>query len=124
MALTVAQVATPTSSVTEGTLFQYKIRMLDLTADTSYPTGGYSISAASIGFNTIVGAWSLGSWANAGRTQHAPLHFYTNAAQTSLSIQLVNENDAAAYAQRPKMFEAVNASSQTGFAARVVVIGT
>lgn len=123
MALTVANVSTPNAPITEGVFLHYKARLLDVTADASYPTAGYPITAASLGWQAIVGCIVLEGWKNAGRTQFAPINCYTNAAQTSLFIQLVNENDAAAYAQRPKEFEAVAASAQTGFSARIAVIG-
>lgn len=123
MAITIAQVSTPNSQVTEGTFLHYKARMVDVTADTSYPTGGYQLTAAALGWTNIVGAIPLGLNANAGRTNHAPIHVFTNAAQTALSIQYVNENDAAAYAQRPKLVEAQNASSQSGFSCRLIVLG-
>lgn len=113
MALTVANVATPNARINEWSEGPYKARMIDITFDNSYPTGGEVLTAASLGWSQIFGAIVLTHPVNSAGTLHRMLFPRKNTANTQLNLIIATTASA----------EAANASDQSAFTARVIVLG-
>jgi glutamate formiminotransferase len=124
MPLTVTFASTPNQTIHEGEFLGLKARRVTITFDNSYATAGEPLTAASLGWSNVVGFIPLTAAKNAAGTQAAVAHAVANAAQTQLNFFLYNENDAAAYAQRPKLAEAQAASDQSLFSVDGVLLGS
>lgn len=123
MAFTITYDSTPNQAIDEWAEGHLKCRKVTLTFDSSYPTGGEVLLASELGWFTIESFTPEGPAMNAAGTQSAVVRARPNAAKTQLNVFLYNENDAAAYAQRPRLAEAQNASDQSLFSVRGIVRG-
>jgi hypothetical protein len=124
-AVTFTNVSNANGSVTEDQLFGFKARLIDVTLATSYSTGGDTLTATALGVNNIVGWIPCSTMAapTGGATGKA-YSTVVNASGSTLSFQGYNENDAAAYAQRPNQAELQAASNNGTFKVRGIVLFT
>ena len=123
MALTIAYASNPNQVVDEWTEGLRKKRRVTVTFDASYPTGGEVLLATDLGWNAVYEFVADGPAQNAAGTLAAVCVAKANAAKTQLNLFLYNENDAAAYAQRPRLTEVVNASDQSTIIVAGVISG-
>lgn len=82
--------------------------LVDVTLDNSYPTGGYPITAAQLGFNRILGVIVM--------SHPSGYTFEYDAANNKLKAYRVNTTAAA-------LSEVPNATSLTGINVHLLVVG-
>lgn len=120
---TVTNISDPNRVVMEGEWLGMKYRIIDFAFDASYATGGEIVTAASLGWTFLFGGIPL-YCKNAAGSQWAPVWVVPNAAGSQVGIFIGNDNDAAAYAQRVKLFEAPAATDQSLLTARIILLGS
>lgn len=87
MALTVTEVVHPNSSTTDIYIPPFRGRIVNLTFDASYLTGGEVLTAAMMGWSYVFGAITLTHPANSAGTLALPTVVKRNTAGTSLTLQ-------------------------------------
>lgn len=88
MAMTITQVSTPNAGQTWGQDGQFRSLIVDLTFDNAYPTGGLVVTAAALGFSTVVDAIVVKDPAPSGNASSLRSRAVANSAQTQLAFQL------------------------------------
>lgn len=115
----------PNQQILEGEFLGMKARVINVTFAASYTAAGDTLTAAALGWSQVYGFIPLTSVAApSGQATAASFGCTVNAAKTTLSFQLYNENDAAAYAQRPRQATAQAASNNATFVVRGIVLGS
>lgn len=122
MAVTVANVTHPNQFITDFPFGPWKCRLVDITFDNSYLTTGEPLSAATLGVNQVHGAIVLYDAKNAAGTLAMPVVIVPNTARTSLTLQLLRYDGAAA--GKASLEEAANAFDASLFTMRVAIIYT
>lgn len=120
MALTVANVTTPNAEMHEGQMIGLKARVLDITFDSSYLTGGEVLTAASLGWVYTFGAIPLTNPTNSTGTVMAPPVVKKNTAGTQLTFQLA---EGAATANDNPLKEVTSAQDMSAYTGRFIVLG-
>lgn len=123
MALTITYPTTPNQLIDEWTEGTRKRRRVTIQFDNSYPTGGEVLLASDLGWSAVYDFTPDGLAQNAAGTQATACVAKPNAARTQLNFFLYTENDAATYAQRPRLTEVQNASDQSTVIVTGVVSG-
>lgn len=123
MALTVTNGSNPNQVIDEWVVGGRRHRRVTIAFDNSYPTGGEVLNASDVGWSVLESFVPEGPAQNAAGTQAAVVVAKPNAAKTALNFFVYNENDAAAYAQRPRLAEAQNASDQSALIVAGVLRG-
>lgn len=113
MAITLTEVAGA-----EGISGKVRERYYDVTLDTSYPTGGYAISARSVGLTTIFGARVIGSALVAGTAKTT--NFLAEYDYKLGKLQLFQDLAVAAAAPFGEVANATNVSTRV---LRMVFVG-
>ena len=119
MALTVANVSTPNAEMHEGDFVGLKARVLDLTFDSSYLTGGEVLTAASLGWTYLFGAVTLTDPANSAGTLALGCTVKKNTAGTQLTFQ-ATETAGTVDTPHKEVSSTQDISAYTG---RFVVLG-
>lgn len=123
MAFTITYPAHPNRQIDEWAEGDRKARRVTLTFDNSYSAGGEVLLASELGWLAVYHFEPDGPAQNAAGTQAAVVVAKPNAARTQLNVFLYNENDAAAYAQRPRLAEVQAASDQSTMIVTGVIYG-
>lgn len=122
MALTVAQVSRPNARTSETTIGEFKLRVLDVTFDNSYPTTGEVLTAASIGWKYFYGGLvPIAIAVNAAGTASLPVYIEPNSTGTQVTLQLFRYDGASA--GKANLEEAANAFDASLFTARLYLLG-
>ena len=95
MALTVAEVSHPNSQSTHVSLSPFKAKVVDITWDSSYLTGGEVLTAASLGWVQLYGAIALTNPCTSTGTLAALPLVKPNTAKTQLTFQLAEGGTTA-----------------------------
>ena len=122
MPVTVAQVTHPNQTVTQFPFGPWQARLVDITFDASYLTTGEPLSAVTLGVNQVHGAIVIYDAKNAAGTLALPVLIVPNANRTSLTLQLLRYDGAAA--GKASLEEAANAFDASLFTMRVCLIFT
>lgn len=88
MAVTITNITTPNSSVTEFPYGIFKARMVDVTFDSTYPTAGEIITAANLGWSQLVGGVVINDPAPSGLATTIRTRVVPNTALTQVKLQL------------------------------------
>ena len=119
MPLTMTQNSTPMMKINEFPFGPYRCRVVDITFDNSYLTGGEILTATQLGWNTVIGAFPLSGVDNAARTlSYLPI-VTASADKKQLTFQLFA--GAAAGAAHPETASAVDVSAYSG---TFMILGT
>lgn len=122
MALTLAQISRPNSAISEFQFGEFKCRIMDVTFDASYPTGGEVLTAASLGWNYLYGSLGGNPIAmNAAGTLGIPVYVEPNAAGTQVTLQLLRYDGASA--GKASLEEAAAAFDASLFTTRLYLLG-
>lgn len=120
MAVTITQVSNPQAKQTEIALPPFKARIVDIAFGTGYPTGGETLTAANIGWSTIIGFIPMnGAATNATGTQGYNVTGIVNADQKSVKLVLHRTGTAVS----TPLAEVANATDATGFKFRCILLG-
>lgn len=124
MALTIAQVSHPNSASTEFPFGPFKARILDITFDSSYDnTNGESLTAASLGWATIEGAFVLAdAWSGTATDLTAVIRPVATAGGSSIVFRAFEYNGAAAGLAR--LQEVADTTDLSTYTMRVCVFGS
>lgn len=124
MALTIAQVSHPNSASTEFPFGPFKARILDVTFDSSYDNAnGESLTAASLGWVTIEGAFVLAdAWSGTSTDLLSPVRPVATAGGSSVTFRTFEYNGAAAGLAR--LQEVANTVDLSTYTMRVCVFGS
>lgn len=119
MALTITEVKNPNSIISEFPVFDRKGRIVDVTFDSSYPTGGEILTARQLGWHVITGVipLTLASTAS-GTTALAVSGHPASPAQDSVALRLFE----SATAGNP-MAEIGSGDNVSTFTVRLLVLG-
>lgn len=120
MALTVANVSTPNSEIHEGQFLGLRGRIVDITFDSSYLTGGEVLTAATMGWTYLFGAVPLTHPTNTAGTVMAPAVVKKNTAGSQLTFQLA---EGAATADDNPLKEVGSTQDMSTYTGRFVVLG-
>lgn len=124
-AVSVSFPANPNAQIIETEIAGMKGRVVDVTFSASFGATGDTLTAAALGWTTVFGFIPLSGVAGpAGLATAKPVGVSVDAAQSTLSFFLYNENDAVAYAQRPALAQAQTASNNATFVVRGIVLGS
>ena len=121
MAVTVTNVTNPGGLLSEGQLGQLKFRIVDILFDASYLTTGEPLTAASFGWIYFFGGIVVNHAKNAAGTLAMPLTIVANSTGSSIALQLLRYDGAAA--GKASLEEAANAFDASLFTARVLLLG-
>lgn len=120
MALTLAQVANPQSAITEFPFGPFKVRVMDLTFDNSYLTGGEVLTAAQLGWNQVWGALEMVNASNSTGTVASFTVVKANSALSQLTFQLY---EGAATANDNPLKEWTSAQDASTYTGRYLIFG-
>lgn len=122
MALTIAEVATPNSQTTQTEWFGVKAKIVDITFDNSYLTTGEVLTAAALGWDTILGGFAIEDINNraSSGTLSYPTVVRANASGSQVTIQAY---ETAATVDNP-LKEATSTQDLSTFVGRFVFLGT
>ena len=122
MAVTVAQVSRPNAAISETTVGEFKLRVVDVTFDNSYVTTGEPLAATALGWSYFYG--HLGGTAiatNATGTLALPVIVKPNASGSQVTLFLYRYDGASA--GKASLEEAANAFDASTFTARLYLLG-
>lgn len=123
-AVTFANVSNPNSQITEGSVVGMRARVVDVTFSSSFGATGDTLTAAAVGWSALYGFIPMtGVAAPSGNATAKSVGVSVNASLSTISFFLYNENDAAAYAQRPAQAQAQTASNNATFVVRGILLG-
>ena len=88
MAVTITNITTPNSNVTEFPYGPFRARLVDVLFDSTYPTAGEIITAANLGWSTLVGGVVINSPAPSGLASMINTRIVPNTALTQVKLQL------------------------------------
>lgn len=101
---------------------RFRVKVVDLILDTSYPAGGYVVNASDVGMKMVYGAQDVGGNAASG------IWNFLFDVTSALATALINGLPATSFKLR--LFngvtiatEAVTASNVSGVTVRVMVVG-
>jgi len=119
MAATIAEVSTPSQAQSFGTIPPFKFHIVDVTADASYPTGGYLLTPANLSLSALIGAIVIGPGKNAAGTLSSPVTASVVAATGNLAVQFFASNGVAP----AQLAEEANTTDLHLFTTRLLVLG-
>lgn len=118
MALTIANVTTPNGEVHEGSLMGLRARIVDITFDSSYLTGGEVLTTAMLGWDYLFGAVALTHPANSAGTLGLPTVVKANSTGTQLTFQPLESA-----ASGDPMGQATSTQDLSAYTGRFIVLG-
>lgn len=122
MPVTVTQVSRPNAQITESTVGEFKLRVLDVTFDNSYVTTGEPLTAASLGWSFLFGhIGGIAMAKNAAGTLAMPVTVTPNASGSQVLLQAYRYDGASA--GKASLEEAANAFDASTFTARLYLLG-
>lgn len=113
MGLTVAQVSTPNTQVTEAEFLGFKARLVTITFDSSYLTGGEVLLASDMGWSNVVGAIQVSGVGDTTGVASVGVVVRANSAQTQLTFQ-AQETAAAVDTAFKEVTSAQNLATYSG----------
>ncbi len=119
MPVTLAEVATPNTPLSQDVWFGMKARLLDVTFDNSYLTGGEILTAAQLGWDTIQFVLCDGARGAAG-VGLVNVIAVPNAARTQVALQAYETAGTVDLAHK----EVSSAQDLSTYTARMIVFGT
>jgi len=119
MAVTIANVATPNATTTEGSLLGLKAKLIDVTFDSSYVTAGEPLTAISLGWDQLHGAIPVTQATTTTGTTAYAVQARPNTTKTQLQLFLYSTTAATA-----PMAEVANAVNASTFTVRLLVLGS
>lgn len=120
MAATITPVSHPNQNSWEGEFLGYKAKVIDVTFDASYSTGGYTVTPAKLGWDTIHGAFALGAAQVSDGLTAMPVSFVITPGGSSVRvIPYVNSSTNLAVSPQP-----ASSTDVSTYSVRMVVIGS
>jgi hypothetical protein len=89
MAVTITNITTPNSNLTEFSYGPFRARMVDVLFDSTYPTAGEIITAANLGWTSLVGGVVINDPAPSGLATSLRTRVVPNTALTQVKLQLM-----------------------------------
>jgi hypothetical protein len=99
-----------------------RFKVVDVTFDSSYPTGGEAVTAADLGWDQVHGAVVLFDAKNSAGTAVLPVVAVPNSTKTQVTLQLYRYDGASA--GKANLEEAAAAFNASAFTARIKFLGT
>lgn len=119
MAATLTEVSQPKGISVQPVWGDVRTHVFDVAFDSSYPTGGYVLTAAQVGLSIILGALVIGFPDVSGGATMQPIRTTANAAGSTIAIQSYTSNGNAP----ASLAEVPNTTDLHTLTARILFLG-